>query len=222
MAVFQAIKFHMVISLKNARFIAGAAQLHQAPADFGHEVAFVGRSNSGKSSAINALTHNGKLARISKQPGRTQQINFFELAELQRIVDLPGYGFAKAPLEVRESWTKLIETYIAQRESLRGLILVADVRRGITELDWTLLEWCHHVAVPVHILLSKSDKLSRSAMGLALSHVRDVLHGAHLPAEVQLFSAVTGVGLQQAQGVVSHWLKGEKNRVPVHQAEPGP
>lgn len=200
----------MAISLKNARFIAGAAQLHQAPADFGHEVAFVGRSNSGKSSAINAITHNGKLARVSKQPGRTQQINFFEVAELQRIVDLPGYGFAKAPRAVREGWTKLIETYIAQRKSLSGLILVADARHGISELDWALLEWCSHVAVPVHVLLSKCDKLSRSAAGLVLRSVREVLHEAHLDAELQLFSAVTGAGLPQVQGVVSHWLRGEK------------
>ena len=212
----------MVTSLKNARFIAGAAQLHQAPADFGHEVAFVGRSNSGKSSAINAITHNGKLARVSKQPGRTQQINFFEVAELQRIVDLPGYGFAKAPLAVRESWTKLIEAYIAQRESLRGLILVADSRRGITELDWTLLEWCGHVSVPVHVLLSKSDKLSRSAAALALRGVRDVLHAANLSAELQLFSAVTGVGLAQVQGVVSRWLRGEKSKAPAEGEEPSP
>lgn len=212
----------MMHSLKNARFVAGAAQLHQAPADFGHEVAFVGRSNSGKSSAINAITHNGKLARVSKLPGRTQQINFFEVAELQRIVDLPGYGFAKAPLEVRESWTKLIEAYIAQRESLSGLILVADVRRGITELDWTLLEWCSHVSVPVHVLLSKSDKLSRGAAAVALRTVRGVLLDAQLSAEPQLFSAQTGDGLPQVQGVVSRWLRGEKNRAPAEEEKPGP
>lgn len=204
----------MVTSLKNARFIAGAAQLHQAPADFGHEVAFVGRSNSGKSSAINAITHNGKLARVSKQPGRTQQINFFEVAELQRLVDLPGYGFAKAPLAVRASWANLIEAYISQRESLSGLILVSDARRSITELDWTLLEWCGHVSVPVHVLLSKSDKLSRSAAALALRSVHDALRAASLSAELQLFSAVTGVGLAQAQGVVSHWLRSEKKTSP--------
>ena len=204
----------MITSLKNARFIAGAAQLHQAPADFGTEVAFVGRSNSGKSSAINSLTHNGKLARVSKQPGRTQQINFFEVAELQRIVDLPGYGFAKAPREVRESWTQLIEAYIAQRESLSGLILVADSRRGITELDWTLLSWCKHVAVPVHILLSKSDKLSRRAAALVLTQVRNVLDEADHSAGLQLFSAVTGAGLHQAQGVVMHWLRAETKRTP--------
>ncbi|MBI3776833.1 MAG: YihA family ribosome biogenesis GTP-binding protein [Gammaproteobacteria bacterium] len=211
----------MSISLKNARFIAGAAQLHQAPADFGHEVAFVGRSNSGKSSAINAITHNSKLARVSKQPGRTQQINFFEVTELQRIVDLPGYGFAKAPLEMRESWTKLIEAYISQRESLSGLILVADVRRGITELDWTLLEWCSQVSVPVHVLLSKSDKLSRSAAALALRTVHKVLAEANFAAELQLFSAVTGVGLAQVQGVVSYWLRGEKNEPRLKGGKPG-
>lgn len=211
----------MVTLLRNARFIAGATQLQHAPEDFGHEVAFVGRSNSGKSSAINAITHNGKLARVSKQPGRTQQINFFEVAKLRRIVDLPGYGFAKAPLEVRESWSSLIEAFITQRKSLCGLILVVDARRGIIELDWTLLEWCHHVMVPVHILLSKSDKLSRSAATLALRSAHNALNETGQGAELQLFSVVTGMGLSQAQGVVTRWLRGEKNGAPATEL-PGP
>lgn len=203
-------------SLKQARFVAGAVNLSHAPPDVGHEVAFVGRSNSGKSSAINAITHNSKLARVSKLPGRTQQINFFEIAEQQRIIDLPGYGFAKVPKEVRMQWQALIESYIAERQTLRGLILVTDSRLELTELDWALLDWCRNVSVPVHVLLSKCDKLTRSAGMVALRTAKQQLAAAGSDAQAQLFSALKGDGLAEVEHVINHWLHltGQKNPRP--------
>lgn len=197
----------MSTSLKQARFIAGAVNLSHAPADVGHEVAFVGRSNSGKSSAINAITHNSKLARVSKLPGRTQQINFFEVTGQQRIVDLPGYGFAKVPKEVREQWKEMVESYIAHRETLRGLVLVTDSRLGLTDLDWTMLDWCGHVSVPVHVLLSKCDKLTRSAGMVSLRTTHQLLSERGSEAQAQLFSALKGDGLAEVERVINRWLQ---------------
>ena len=204
----------MTTSLKQAQFIAGATSLQNAPADFGNEVAFVGRSNAGKSSAINAITHNSKLARVSKQPGRTQQINFFEITPQQRIVDLPGYGYAKVPQGVRDTWQDMIESYISRRESLRGLIVVTDARLGLTELDWLLLQWCAHVEVPVHVLLSKCDKLTRNAARESLRTVQQHLAKRGFDVQVQLFSALKGDGLAEAERVVMQWLSGQKKPRP--------
>jgi GTP-binding protein len=197
----------MSTSFKEARFLASAPRLNQAPADHGAEVAFVGRSNAGKSSAINAITRIAKLARVSKTPGRTQQLVFFELAPGRRIVDLPGYGYAQVPDAMRADWKKLVESYITRRESLRGLFLVADARRGLTGLDIDLLEWCRHVDVPVHVLLTKSDKLSRNVSLQTLRSVREQLQARPYHADAQLFSAVTGAGVHDAQRVVAQWLE---------------
>ena len=130
----------------------------QAPPDAGYEVAFAGRSNAGKSSALNALTQRKSLARTSKTPGRTQHLVFFELDGERRLVDLPGYGYAKVPEKVRRHWGLAMETYLSGRESLRGLVLMMDVRHPLTDFDKQMLQWCQHAGMPVHILLTKADK----------------------------------------------------------------
>ncbi|HEV7136427.1 MAG TPA: ribosome biogenesis GTP-binding protein YihA/YsxC [Steroidobacteraceae bacterium] len=197
----------------NARFLISAADPGQFPADGGAEVAFAGRSNAGKSSAINAIVGRQGLARISKTPGRTRLINFFELSPLQRIVDLPGYGYASAPESERRTWPRLIEALRA-RDALRGLFVIVDARRGIGEGDEALLEW----ALPrqrVHVLLSKADKLNRNEGRQALASASGVVAGQ---ATVQLFSAHSRAGLEEAQQVLRAWL-GAKEKTPMTSGE---
>ncbi len=182
--------------LRRAQFLCSAHVADQWPQDMGHEVAFAGRSNVGKSSAINAIAGQARLARTSKTPGRTQQIVFFEIDSERRLVDLPGYGYAKVPPGLQRHWKKMVRHYLEDRNSLRGLILLADIRRGLTDLDRQLLEWCAYKDLPVHLLLTKSDKLSRGAASQALAQVqRDIRLGTDT---VQLFSALRKVGIQEA------------------------
>ena len=182
--------------LRRAQFLCSAHVADQWPQDMGHEVAFAGRSNVGKSSAINAIAGQARLARTSKTPGRTQQIVFFEIDSERRLVDLPGYGYAKVPPGLQRHWKKMVRQYLEDRNSLRGLILLADTRRGLTDLDRQLLEWCAYNDLSVHLLLTKSDKLSRSAASQALAQVqRDIRLGTDT---VQLFSALRKVGIQEA------------------------
>lgn len=187
-----------------AEFLTSAASVSQCPPDQGWEVAFGGRSNSGKSSAINALTGRPKLARTSKTPGRTQLLNFFVLSENQRLVDLPGYGFAKVPEAVRRAWSQQLETYLEQRQSLRGLVLLMDCRHPPAQFDLVLLGWAAAALMPVHILLTKADKLSRGAASNTLLKTRNQL-GAD-GVSVQLFSALRGTGLDELRGVLDGWL----------------
>ena len=185
-----------------AQFLISAAAAAQFPADVGAEVAFVGRSNSGKSSAINAITHRHGLARTSKTPGRTQLLNFFELAPQRRLVDLPGYGYADVPAAQRSTWAPLIEA-LRTRESLRGLFVIVDSRRGMKAGDEDLLAW----AQPnqhVHVLLSKCDKLNRSE-GVQALRVAGGLLGER--ASVQLFSALKGIGVKEAEDTLEGWLR---------------
>ena len=185
----------------NAKFLVSAAAPGQFPADQGAEVAFAGRSNAGKSSAINAIVGRQGLARTSKTPGRTRLINFFELSARERIVDLPGYGYASAPESERRTWPRLIEA-LRERAALKGLFVIVDARRGIGDGDEALLEW----ALPrqrVHVLLSKADKLRRSEGRQVLAAAAQALHGR---ATVQLFSAHGRAGLEEAQGVLRAWL----------------
>ncbi len=186
-----------------------AAAPGQFPADRGAEVAFAGRSNAGKSSAINSILGRQGLARTSKTPGRTRLINFFELAPLERIVDLPGYGYASAPESERRTWPRLIEALRA-REALKGLFVIVDARRGIGPGDEALLKW----ALPrqrVHVLLSKADKLSRNEGREALAAAARALESR---ATVQLFSAHARAGLEEAQSVLTGWLR-SKEKTPV-------
>lgn len=212
---------------QRASFMRGAYTLPQAPPDTGSEVAFAGRSNAGKSTAINVITGIHALARVSKTPGRTQMINFFELEDDKRLVDLPGYGYAKVPEKIKRHWQHTLGEYLQLRQSLQGLILVMDCRHPLTVSDRRMLNWCHEAGLPVHVLLTKVDKLSR---GAALA-IRDKVHGSLIatysgenrdlqadPAQiaaqnptgsalgVQLFSGLTRAGVEEAQRRLTAWL----------------
>lgn len=191
---------------RGAQFLTSAAKLSQCPPDTGWEVAFAGRSNAGKSSAINSLTNNKKLAKTSRTPGRTQLINFFELSGCQRLVDLPGYGFAKVPLAVKREWTKQLEIYLQNRQCLRGLILLMDVRHPLQPFDRQMLGWAQQASMPVHILLTKADKLKRGAAGTALLQVRAELKPQKELTSVQLFSALKHEGHKELIAVLDGWL----------------
>jgi GTP-binding protein len=191
---------------RGAQYLTSAAKLAQCPPDTGWEVAFAGRSNAGKSSAINSLTQNKKLAKTSKTPGRTQLLNFFELSESQRLVDLPGYGFAKVPVAVKREWTKQLENYLQKRRSLRGLILLMDVRHPLQPFDQQMLDWALAASMPVHVLLTKADKLKRGAAGSALLQVRSHLQPRRELASVQLFSALKHDGHKELIAVLDAWL----------------
>ena len=187
----------------NAEFLLSAADPRHFPPDTGAEVAFAGRSNAGKSTAINVLIGQHRLARTSKTPGRTRLLNFFTLAPNQRIVDLPGYGYAAAGVAERNSWARMIEA-LAGRESLRGLILLMDSRRGVLDGDEALIAWAEAAGCPVFVLLSKADKLTRNELAKTSAAVRRELGSR---AEVQPFSAISGLGLDQARRQLDHWLE---------------
>ena len=190
-----------MLRFPQAHFLLSAAAPAQFPADHGIEVAFAGRSNAGKSSAINAIVAHRGLARSSKTPGRTRLINFFTLAEHARLIDLPGYGYASAPEHERRTWPALMEA-LRQRAALRGVFLIVDERRGIGEGDEALMAWAG-AHQRVHVLLSKSDKLTRNEARQTLSAASALLGGR---ATVQLFSAHSGAGVQEAQHTLGAWL----------------
>ena len=201
--------------LKDPHWICAAVDLQSLPPDRGPEVAFVGRSNSGKSSAINAITGRKGLAFVSKTPGRTQSINFFGWGANRHLVDLPGYGYAKVSAHQTRQWVMLISAYLEARTSLRGLVLVMDVRHPFTEHDLGLLEWVAPHERPVHVLLAKSDKLSRfQALG-ALELSRKRLVQVLPQASIQLFSAASGTGVATARAVVERWLADRQKNPPV-------
>ena len=200
---------------QRARFLIGAQRDTPLPPDHGFEVAFVGRSNSGKSSSINAIVGRRALARTSKTPGRTQQINFFDLGDERRLVDLPGYGYAQVPEQMRLEWRPMIEDYLEQRRSLRGLILTADCRRALDDLEFLILAWCRPRRMPVHILLTKSDKLSRGAGHKALQDWRRGLQSDDADVTVQLFSSLSKDGLEETREKVLEWLNFRQKKAPV-------
>jgi len=191
----------------NVKFLTSAATVGQFVADSGREAAFAGRSNAGKSAAINALTGRASIARVSRTPGRTQLINFFELAPERRLVDLPGYGFAKVPDAVRERWLMLMRHYFERRASLVGLILIVDSRRGLGELDRAMLEWALAHGRRAHVLLSKADKLNRRESIEVLRATRAACAGTAVSA--QLFSAHARRGLDEARAVLADWFTTE-------------
>ncbi|MGZ8184931.1 MAG: ribosome biogenesis GTP-binding protein YihA/YsxC [Methylobacter sp.] len=180
-----------------AKFVNSAPLLTNAPPDQGREVAFAGRSNAGKSSAINTLTRQNALARISKTPGRTQMLNFFEINEQLRFVDLPGYGYAKVPVAIKKKWHELMENYLTHRKSLCGIILVMDVRHPLTEFDRQMVEWCDHTGLPLHVLLTKADKLTYGAAKNTLLQVQRELDNMAFPLTIQLFSALKKTGIDE-------------------------
>lgn len=192
-----------------AVFLKSAALVNQLPADTGWEVAFAGRSNAGKSSALNCLTGNGQLARTSKTPGRTQLINLFTVKdEHRRLVDLPGYGYAKVAMQVKLDWQKNLAHYLEVRQSLRGLVLLMDIRHPLKELDQTMIDWALNRELPVHILLTKSDKLSKAQIQNSLYAVQK--HYDLLPKEaltVQPFSSTKKQGVDELITQLNSWFE---------------
>jgi GTP-binding protein len=192
-------------------FITSAWQPRQFPPDAGAEVAFAGRSNAGKSSALNAITGRTSLARISKTPGRTQLLNFFAVGESRRLVDLPGYGYAKVPAKMQAHWRELMGQYVGTRLSLAGIVIVMDARRPLGEFDQQMLAWTRAHGVPVHVLLTKADKLNRGAATLALKTVKASLHAGET---AQLFSATERTGVDEARTRVEQLLLGRRGPGP--------
>lgn len=192
---------------QNAAFYISAHHLRDLPPATGVEIAFAGRSNAGKSSALNTLANHNRLAFVSKQPGRTQLINFFSLGDDKFLVDLPGYGYAKVPEAMRAHWQNVLSRYLSERTSLGGLVLVMDSRHPLTPLDRQMLDWFCPSGKPVHVLLTKSDKLSRSESTLTLNKVRKELNeGWGENITVQLFSSLKKLGVEEAETAIGKWL----------------
>lgn len=187
-------------------FLTSAARLSQTPPDSGFEVAFAGRSNAGKSSAINALCDQKTLARTSKTPGRTQLLNFFAIDEQRRIVDLPGYGYAKVAESIKREWQGLLATYLEQRECLRGLVLMMDIRHPLKDYDLQMLQWADHMALPVHVLLTKADKLKKGPAANTVLKVREGLNKMNGQFTVQAFSSLKKSGIAEAHGQLDKWF----------------
>tara|TARA_R110000868_G_scaffold33489_4_gene121499 strand:- start:1412 stop:2014 length:603 start_codon:yes stop_codon:yes gene_type:complete len=192
---------------KTATFLLSAADVKQLPPDEGIEVAIVGRSNAGKSSVLNCITQSKKLARVSKTPGRTQQINVFVLDEDRRLMDLPGYGFANAPLAEQQKWEKTINDYFDSRDCLKGLVLVMDIRHPFKDMDMQMLDFCQHHELLVHILLNKADKLSKGAAKKTLLDSESILAPYGEAVSIQVFSAQKNEGTKELQSVLNKWYQ---------------
>ncbi len=191
------------------QFLTSAARLEQLPEDTGVEVAFAGRSNAGKSSALNRLTQQKGLARASKTPGRTQLINLFTLIDDKRLVDLPGYGFAKVSLQVKKRWQQTLAQYLQQRHCLRGLVLLSDIRHPLKELDVNMLDWAVKVALPIQLLLSKADKLKSGAQKATLTKIEMLInhrYGSSSDIQIQRFSALKGTGVDILVKRLDSWF----------------
>ena len=212
---------------QKAVFLTTVANLRDLPQDSVREVAFAGRSNAGKSSAINTLAGRVRLAFVSKTPGRTQHLNYFTLDEGKYFVDLPGYGYAKAPEAIRSQWEGLIGPYLSKRDQLAGLVVIMDIRRPMTDLDLRLIDWFRPTGRPIHILLSKSDKLSRQDQTKALRSVKAEVAtwGDADLYSVQLFSSLKKAGVDEAERVLASWLeieiKQKENKGPPDKGGPG-
>lgn len=200
-----------LIPFNSAIYSISASTLEQCPADTALEVAFVGRSNAGKSSAINVLTGQHKLARTSKTPGRTQLLNFFTLGDNRYIVDLPGFGYAKVPPAMKKKWQQQLARYLRQRKSLKGLVLLMDIRHPFMDSDETMIDWCLDARLPLHILLTKADKLTRGAARAELLQCRKRLAAHADLVSVQLFSSMTKEGVDELRATLSNWLAGSND-----------
>ena len=197
--------------LQNAKFTISVNNFNELPEDTGREIAFAGRSNAGKSSSINTISNQNRLAYVSKQPGRTQLINYFTIGEDKALVDLPGYGYAKVPSSMRKHWQTILPVYLQDRQSLVGLIIVMDIRRPLTELDTRMLDWFAPRQKPIHILLTKSDKLSRDKSHQALFKTEKIVKEKwadfyQTPFSIQLFSSLKRTGVEEVNKVIQHWL----------------
>jgi GTP-binding protein len=204
---------------QNATFYISAHHLSDLPPPVGVEVAFAGRSNAGKSSALNTLANHNRLAYVSKQPGRTQLINFFSLGNDRFLVDLPGYGYAKVPASMRAHWQMTLSKYLSHRNTLHGLVLVMDCRHPLTPLDRQMLDWFAPSGRPIHVLLTKSDKLSRNAANQTLQAVKKELQKTWGNCTIQLFSSLKKQGVEEAETIIGGWLQhdllvSDKNQIP--------
>lgn len=196
---------------RQAHYTISATQLAELPADTGVEVAFAGRSNAGKSSAINTITDQKSLARISKTPGRTQMINFFALDDERALVDLPGYGYAKVPEKMKVRWQQTLGKYLETRQALKGLMLMMDIRHPLKEFDVQMIKWANNAKLPVHILLTKADKLKHGAAMASLHSVESQLSKLNLTAGAQLFSSLKKTGKEQAIAQLDSWFITDNN-----------
>ena len=192
---------------RRLEFVEGVSSYNQITSDTGLEVAFCGTSNSGKSSVINSLANNKKLSRVSKDPGRTQTINFFSVDKSRRIVDLPGYGYAKVSKEMKKEWGITIRKYLNSRQSLSGLIIVMDIRHSFKESDLVLIRWCFETQTPITVLLNKSDKLSKNKSKLELENAVRISKNLPGRINIQLFSAKKFIGQDELKTTICNWLK---------------
>lgn len=197
------------LDYRNAHFLISASTLSQCPEDTALEVAFIGRSNAGKSSAINVLTEQPKLARTSKTPGRTQLLNYFEIAEQRYLVDLPGFGYAKVPPNLKLKWQKELTRYLEERQSLQGVILLVDIRHPFKDSDMMIVDWASRAEMPLHILLTKSDKLKHGAAKTALLSAQKELKPYGELISLQLFSALKASGVDGLRKQLNNWLNPE-------------
>ena len=195
-----------VIHLSKATFTLSAPDIRRLPEDSGIEVAFAGRSNAGKSSALNTLTNQRGLARVSKTPGRTQLINIFEVAPNRRLVDLPGYGFAKVPIEMKKKWQKALGEYLEKRECLKGLVILMDIRHPLKDLDMDLIQWAADSDLPILALLTKCDKLSQGKRSSEVLQVKKTLSSLNADITVQAFSSLKYTGLEEANEIICQWM----------------
>ena len=208
-----------MVDYRQARFVTSVAAVRGLPSDHGREVAFAGRSNAGKSSAINALAGRRRLAHTSRTPGRTRLINIFELDDERRLVDLPGYGYAKVSRSMSREWGSLVGGYLELRESLVGVVVLMDIRHPFTELDEQLLDWCHAAKLPVLAVLTKADKLSRARRAAALTEVRGLLSRYGDRACAMVFSATKQIGRRELEERLDAWLDADSEPVPVRPGE---
>ncbi len=191
---------------RRTAFLTSAAKLSQTPPDRGFEVAFAGRSNAGKSSAINTLCDQKHLARTSKTPGRTRLLNFFAIDDERRIVDLPGYGYAKVSEGIKREWQGTLAAYLENRECLRGLMLMMDIRHPLKDFDRQMLHWAEQISLPVHVLLTKGDKLKKGPAKSTLLKVGSELQKMHEQFSAQTFSSLKKSGIDEAQAVLDRWF----------------
>lgn len=194
------------VNLHRATFTTSAPDIRRLPEDYGIEVAFAGRSNAGKSSALNTLTNQKSLARTSKTPGRTQLINVFEIAENKRLIDLPGYGFAKVPLEMKKKWQKALGEYLEKRDCLKGLVVLMDIRHPLKDLDKDLIQWAVDSDLPVLVLLTKCDKLKQGPRSAEVLRVKKILNEHNADIKVQAFSSLKRTGSEQATATICEWF----------------
>lgn len=211
------------LNFSRIEFLCSAPTTQNCPPDTGLEVAFAGRSNAGKSSAINCLTNNKKLARTSKTPGRTQLINFFNLSSEQRLVDLPGYGFAKVPKAMKQEWDRNLADYLQTRKSLKGLVILMDARHPLQEFDQQMIQWGCNSQLPVHLVLTKADKLKKGPAKASLLTVQKYLRENDQQSNVsaQLFSSLKKQGLEELKIVLNLWLNPGQNPLDQHTLQTG-